>query len=61
MKKLKVIVELTIKGDMDDEEQIKEDVYALLQEQMEEGDLSYDVVDPDEDEEDEDEGYGLED
>ena len=61
MKKLKVIIELTIKGDMEDEEQIKEDVYAQLQEQMEEGDLSYEVVDPDEDEEDEDEGYGLED
>lgn len=60
LKKLKVTIELTIKGDIEDDEQIKEDVYSQLQELMEEDELDYDVVDPDEDE-DEDEDYDIED
>jgi hypothetical protein len=57
MKKLKVVIELTIKGDVDDTDTIKEDVYTQLQELMEEDDLHYDVIDPDEDEEEDEFDY----
>jgi|GEM_PF-5789503 len=53
MKKLKIIIELTLKGDMDDQDTLKEDLYQRLQSDMEEDDLQYEVVDPEEDEEDE--------
>lgn len=46
MKRLKVTIELDIKGDIEDTETIKEDVYQQLQELMEEGDLNYEVIDP---------------
>lgn len=53
MKKLKILIELTIKGDPEDHETIKEDVYQQLQEFMEEDDLNFEVVDPEEDADDE--------
>ena len=53
MKKLKIIIEFTLKGDMDDQDTLKEDLYQRLQSDMEEDDLQYEVVDPEEDEEDE--------
>lgn len=53
MRKLKVLIELIIKGDPEDKETIKEDVYQQLQELMEEDELNYDVQDPEEDEDDE--------
>lgn len=49
MKKLKILIEFPIKGDPNDSETIKEDVYQQLQEMMEEDDLKFDVIDPDED------------
>ena len=48
MKKLKIIIELTLKGDMDDQDTLKEDLYQRLQSDMEEDDLQYEVVDPEE-------------
>lgn len=56
MKKLKVIIELTLKGDLDDLETLKEDLYQRLQSDMEEDDLQYEVVDPEEDDDDDYEG-----
>lgn len=53
MKKLKVIIELAIKGDPEDTETLKEDIYQRLQGDMEEDDLQYEVIDPEEDEDDE--------
>lgn len=53
MQKLKVVIELEIKGDLGDEDTIREDVYQYLQELMEEGELSYEVSPTEEDEEDE--------
>jgi hypothetical protein len=42
---------------VDDTDTIKEDVYTQLQELMEEDDLHYDVIDPDEDEEEDEFDY----
>lgn len=53
MKKLKVIIEFSIKGDLDDSDTLKEDIYQRLQGDMEEDELKYEVIDPEEDDEDE--------
>lgn len=54
MKNLKISIELEVKGDLDDRETLKDEVYNKLQELMEEGDLEFLVNDEDEDSEEED-------
>lgn len=53
MKTLKVIIELELKGDEEDQETLKEDVYNYLQELMEDDSLDFTVV-PADDEDEED-------
>lgn len=50
MKTLKVIVELEIKGDTNDQDTLKEDVYQYIQELIEEDSLEFQVLDEEEDE-----------
>lgn len=51
MKNLKITIEFEVKGDLDDEDTLKEDIYNTLQEMMESDQLSYEA---EEDEEDDD-------
>lgn len=53
MKKLNITIKFKIKGDPEDIDTIKEDVYQYLQELMEEDDLPFEV-DHEEEEDDED-------
>jgi hypothetical protein len=52
MKKLKVIIQLEMKGDENDEETLKEDIYQYLQELIDEDSLEFEVVEDEEEEED---------
>lgn len=54
MKTLKVLVELEIKGDENDEETLKEDLYQRIQELIEEDDLPFNVFPSEDEDEDED-------
>ena len=53
MKTLKVVIELEVKGDENDPDTLKEDIYERLQELMEEDDLPFEVVPSEDDEDDE--------
>jgi hypothetical protein len=57
MKTLRVTISLELKGDAEDSEMIKEDVYNYLQELMESDELeeNWDVVEVEEDEDSEEE------
>jgi hypothetical protein len=52
MKTLRVVIELELKGDEDDQETLKDSVYQYIQELIEADELEYTVVADDEDEDD---------
>lgn len=54
MKTLKVIIQLELKGDEDDMDLLREDVKDLLQEQIDEDELEFEVIDMEDEDEDED-------
>lgn len=51
MKKLKVQIEIYVKSDEDDEDMLKQDIYAHLQELMEDESLDFEVMHEDDDDE----------
>lgn len=57
MQKLKIVIELIIKGDPKDLDTLKEDIYQRLQGDMEEDDLAYEIVEDEDEEEDDYENF----
>lgn len=57
MKKLEITIKLKIKGDPEDTDTVREDVYEYLQELMEEGELAYEINYDEDEDEDEDADY----
>lgn len=52
MKNLKITIDLRVKGDPDDMEDLKEEVYNKLLTDIDSGDLDFEIEDLDEEEED---------
>ena len=57
MKNLKIVIELEMKGDEEDEDTLKADLYEYLQELIEEDDLEFTVVPSEDEDEDEEEDW----